>query len=67
MFKKAGVEVAPENRREMAKVIHYIVGVEHKKCPAIWKEVKKRIAEDEKGFVLELRKAWTSHVRRDEL
>ncbi len=67
MFKKVGVEVTPENRREMAKVIHYIVGAEHKDCPAIWKEVKKRIVEDEKGFVLELREAWTSHVRRDEL
>jgi hypothetical protein len=29
-----------------------------KNCPATWREVKKRIAEDETGFVTMLKEAW---------
>ena len=56
VFKKAGIEVTSENRREIDKVIHSIVGVESKNCPAAWREVKKRLAEDEEAFVSRLRK-----------
>jgi hypothetical protein len=31
------------------------VGVEYKNCPAAWKEVKRRLAEDAEGFVSALR------------
>ena len=55
VFKKAGIEVTSENKREIDKVIHNIVGVEYKNCPAAWREVKRRLAEDEKAFVLRLR------------
>jgi len=34
------------------------VGVDYKNCPAAWKEVKKRIAEDEADFVSKLKNAW---------
>ncbi len=47
VFKKAGIEVTNENKREIDKIIHDIVRVEYKDCPATWKEAKKRIAEDE--------------------
>jgi hypothetical protein len=43
-------------------VIHDIVGVKYKNCPATWKELKKRIAKDEDSLVLELRKEWSKHV-----
>ena len=56
IFNKAQVKVTPENRREIDKVIHGIVGVKYKNCSAAWREVKKRIAENEAGFVSELRK-----------
>ena len=59
IFNKAQVKVTPENRREIDKVIHGIVGVKYKNCSAAWREVKKRIAENEAGFVSELRKALT--------
>ena len=56
VFKKAGIEVTSQNRREVDKVIHSIVGVEHKNCPAAWRKVKKRLAEDEEAFISRLRK-----------
>ena len=58
IFKKAGIEVTSENRREIDKVIHEIVAVKYKNCPSTWREVKKRIAEDEDNFVLSLKTAW---------
>ena len=59
VFKKAGIEVTKENKREIDRVIHGIVGVEYTNCSATWKQVKKRIAEDEEGFVSRLKEAWT--------
>ena len=58
VFKKAGVEVTPQNKREIDRIIHSIVGVNYKDCSAAWKKVKNRIAEDEAGFVSVLKKAW---------
>jgi len=57
IFKRAGIEVTRENKREIDRIIHSIVGVEYKNCPAAWREVKKRIAEDEEGFVSKLKEA----------
>ena len=62
VFRKAGIEVTSKNKREIDRVIHSIVGVEYKNCSAAWKEVKKRIAEDEEGFVSRLREAWSRRV-----
>jgi hypothetical protein len=62
VFKKAGIEVTRENKREIDEVIHNIVGVEYKNCPATWREVKKRIAEDEEGFVSKLKEALTKNM-----
>jgi len=62
VFKKVGIDVTRENKREIDKVIHGIVGVEYKSCPAAWKEVKKRIAEDEERFVSELKEALSKRV-----
>lgn len=58
VFQKAGIEVTKENKREIDRVIHGIVGVEYKNCPAAWREVKKRLAEDKEGFVSQLKEAW---------
>ena len=62
IFKKAGIEVTSENKREIDRVIHGIVDVEYKNCSAAWREVKKRVAEDEEGFVSKLKEALTKHV-----
>jgi len=62
VFKKAGIEVSTENKRDIDRVIHGIVGVEYKNCPATWREVKKRLAENEESFVSELKKALTAQA-----
>jgi len=61
VFKKAGITVTKENRQEIDKAIHKIVGVKYKSCPEVWKEVKKRLAEDEEAFVSALKEALAKH------
>jgi ATP-dependent Zn protease len=58
VFAKAGIEVTNENKRDVDRVIHAIVGVAYKDCPGAWREVKKKMAEDEDAFVSELKEAW---------
>jgi ATP-dependent Zn protease len=41
VFMKAGIELTTENKRDIDRVIHKIVGVEYKNCSATWREVKK--------------------------
>jgi hypothetical protein len=55
IFEKAGVTITKENKRDVDKTIHSIVGTSYKNCSATWKEVKKRIAENEDEFVNALR------------
>jgi hypothetical protein len=43
-------------------IIHGIAGVPHKNCPAVGREVKKRMAEDEAAFVLALKNAWETRL-----
>lgn len=62
IFKKAGIEITSQNKHEVDKVIHELVGVDYKNCPATWKEVKKRIADDKEEFVSQLRNAWKNHA-----
>jgi hypothetical protein len=58
VFKKAGIEVTSSNKREIDKLIRGIVGVDYGNCPVVWKEVKKRIAENEEAFASALKEAW---------
>jgi hypothetical protein len=58
VFKKAGIEVMPENRKTIDGVIRSVVGLDRSNCPQIWREVKKRISEDEARFVSDLADAW---------
>lgn len=56
IFKKAGIDLTREDRREIDRIIHNIVEVKYKNCPSTWREVKKRIADDEESFISELKK-----------
>jgi hypothetical protein len=58
VFKKAGIEVTSQNRQDVDRIIHDIVGVDYKNCPAAWRQIKNRVVEDEAGFVAVLKKAW---------
>ena len=56
IFEKTGITITKENKQYIDRVIHSIVGVEYKNCPETWKEVKKRMTEDEEGFVNTLKR-----------
>ena len=58
VFEKAGIKVTPQNRQELDRIIHDLVGVKYKSCPAAWRQVKQCILEDEADFVLTLKTAW---------
>lgn len=57
VFERAGIEVTKENRKEIDRVIHAIVGVEYKNCSPTWKAVKEHLAADEDVFIERLRSA----------
>ena len=57
VFERAGVEVTSENKKEIDRTIQSMVGVEYKDCSATWREVKKRLAEDEAAFISRLKEA----------
>ena len=56
IFEKAGITITTENKQNIDKTIHSIVGVNYKNCSATWKEVKKRITENETKFVNALKR-----------
>jgi ribosomal protein L17 len=60
VFKKADIEVTSQNRQEIDRIIHDIVGVAYKNCPAAWRQVKTRMLEDEAGFVSTLKEKWNN-------
>lgn len=47
IFAEAGIEVTPENRKDVDRAVHEIVGVEYKDCPAAWRRVKEMKSSDE--------------------
>ncbi|NWG10757.1 hypothetical protein HXY33_03265 [Candidatus Bathyarchaeota archaeon] len=59
VLSKARIEVTKENRREIDVVIRNIVGLKFGNCPDVWREVKKRIIEDEADFVSKLKDMWS--------
>jgi ATP-dependent Zn protease len=61
VFEKVGITVTKENKKEVDRVIHSIVGTEYKNCSATWKEVKKRLAEDEESFMETLKRELTKN------
>ncbi len=52
----AGVKLTPENRKEVDRTIKELLGKDY--CPDVWKEVKKRLAADEHGFIADLHEAF---------
>ncbi|MFQ5832260.1 MAG: hypothetical protein ACE5H4_06145 [Candidatus Thorarchaeota archaeon] len=56
------MEVTKENKRDIDRRIHELVGVDYKDCPKAWKAVKQRMAEDEDGFVSSLRNVLSAYA-----
>ena len=61
VFANAGIEVTKENKRELDRIIHRLMRVEYKNCPVTWREVKKKLAEDEAGFTAKLKTEWSKN------
>jgi ribosomal protein L23 len=57
IFEENGVEPTKETKKDIDLKIHELLGVEYKNCSTTWREVKKRLADDEVGFMADLKKA----------
>ncbi len=59
VFEEVGADPTGENRKELDRIIHELVGVEYKSCSPAWKAVKERIrdgGENRLRFIEELRR-----------
>jgi hypothetical protein len=48
ILEEAGVQITKENKKEIDRIIHNLMGVEYKNCSPAWKAVKDHIRGDEK-------------------
>lgn len=55
LLDRAGIEVTEENKKELDKQIHELVGIDYKNCSDTWKEIKKRMEVDEEDFLRSLK------------
>ncbi|UCH51394.1 MAG: hypothetical protein JSV54_01075 [Chloroflexota bacterium] len=47
IFDEAGIEVTPDNRKQVDHAIHEILSINYKDCPHAWKAIKLQIVDDE--------------------
>jgi len=46
IFELANIQVTRENRKEIDRVLHEIVGVGYKDCPSAWRGLKNRLRDE---------------------
>lgn len=61
---KADITLTKENRKQIGCIIQTLVG-ETTDCPAVWKKVKQRLAENEDTFITELKAAYQKQAAKD--
>ena len=54
IFAEIGVEITKENKKEIDRKIHNLLGVQYKDCPTTWRHIKARLAENREAFINEL-------------
>ena len=54
IFTEIGVEATKENRKDIDRKIHGLLGVKYKNCSSTWKLVKEKLSEDRDGFMGQL-------------
>jgi len=59
LFEEAGLEITPENKKDIDRAIHRMVRVDYKDCPGTWKRLKAEFLADEKG-----RRRFVGRLRR---
>ena len=55
IFAEIGIEATKENKKDLDRKIHGLLGVEYKNCSSTWKLVKERLTEDREGFIGQLK------------
>jgi hypothetical protein len=61
---KADITLTKENRKQIGCIIQTLVG-ETADCPAVWKKVKQRLAENEAAFIAELKTAYQKQAAKN--
>ena len=46
VMEEVGIEITPANKKEIDRILHGIVGVPYKDCPAAWKKIKEMVKGD---------------------
>jgi hypothetical protein len=49
VFEEAGLDITKENKKDVDRAIHKMVGVPYKDCSATWKKLKQDFLSDDKG------------------
>jgi len=47
MLVEAGIEVTPQNRKQVDEAIHEAVGITYKDCPTTWRTLKENVLGDD--------------------
>ena len=48
IFEDLGIEITPENKKDIDRAVHKTVKTEYKNCPDAWKKIKEEIRADGK-------------------
>ena len=46
VLEEAGIEISPENKKQVDALIHQLVNVQYKDCSPTWQKVKEEIKTD---------------------
>jgi hypothetical protein len=60
IISETGIEITPENRKQVDQAIHHIMDVEYQQCPTTWKKLKEQVLNDtqkKKDFISKLKQA----------
>lgn len=62
IFSEAEITVTPENKKDIDRIIHQLVGVEYKDCSKTWRQIKQRLTDNPEIFIAELKNAWQNRT-----
>jgi len=60
VMQEVGIDITPENKKEIDGILHGIVGARYKDCPAAWKKIKEMVKGEpsqREAFIEKLRTA----------
>ena len=61
VFLKADIIVTKENKKDLDRILRQLAGGDSAMtCPAVWRQIKQRLVEDEVSFIAELKTVWAN-------